>query len=288
MMEKLAILRGVIYEGDDHYIRAIYPTPVISPASCDFISTNNTIEVVFREDSFDPVTRIRRGRLYIGGQLGKAWNPDRVDEGFYRPAHPPPNFSITPEFCGDSWQQNVTSEEVRGQIVQIGGSGYQTSWRVVGLEKISIGDTLFTLRATSLLGALPDLADKIADNNKDMVDAKPVRDAMNALADALHKQQPVSTVDVARETARVILSAWIGADAQEKDLKDVINKIPAARELITNAALVVNRLHPRGKSAERERQANNSETLRPIDDLDAETCVHLIGLILRDIGWAAP
>ena len=62
----------------------------------------------------------------------------------------------------------------------------------------------------------------------------------------------------------------------------------ATMELITNAALIINRLHPRGKSAERERQANDGKALRPIDDLDAETSVHLIGLILRDIGWAAP
>jgi hypothetical protein len=67
MIEKLAVRRGVFYEGDNNDLRAIHPTPVVSRASCPFITTPAGLEVIFREDSFDPVTRIRRGRLYVGG-----------------------------------------------------------------------------------------------------------------------------------------------------------------------------------------------------------------------------
>jgi hypothetical protein len=47
------------------------------------------------------------------------------------------------------------------------------------------------------------------------------------------------------------------------------------------AAKIINRLHPRGKSAEQEKRA-----LRQVIDEDAEASLHLIGLLLREIGWA--
>ena len=68
-MDKLAFRRGVCYEGDAHDLRAIYPIPVVSPATCTFISEHHVPDVVFREDSFDPVTRERWLREF--GQLDK-------------------------------------------------------------------------------------------------------------------------------------------------------------------------------------------------------------------------
>src|SRR5262249_48311174 len=61
------------YEGPICYRRAIVPSPVLSVAT--FIKTSSyageipesttlVTRFVFREDSFDPVTRIRRGRVY--------------------------------------------------------------------------------------------------------------------------------------------------------------------------------------------------------------------------------
>src|ERR1043165_4394277 len=63
----------VFYEGPIGFGRAVWPSPVLSPASviARKEDANQLPEaatwlhkVVFREDSFDPVTRIRRGRLF--------------------------------------------------------------------------------------------------------------------------------------------------------------------------------------------------------------------------------
>src|SRR6266853_1884063 len=64
-----------IYEGDGHYGRPLWPSPVLSiativvrPEDAQGIPNTNylaQVHLVFREDSFDPVTRIRRGRLYM-------------------------------------------------------------------------------------------------------------------------------------------------------------------------------------------------------------------------------
>ena len=38
-MEKLALKRGVFYEGDTQDLRVVSPTPVVSEARCGFIET---------------------------------------------------------------------------------------------------------------------------------------------------------------------------------------------------------------------------------------------------------
>ncbi|HQU08217.1 MAG: hypothetical protein B7Z60_06330 [Ferrovum sp. 37-45-19] len=291
MMEKLALRRGLFYEGDTQDLRPIYPTPVISPISCAFFTPVGGDEVVFREDSFDPVTRIRRGRLYVRNGRGE-WPPGRVDHGHYHPYFPGetgPGGSWLADLSYDAWQANdVHPQEVNGQIVQIGAHGYVTPWRIVGAERIAIGHILLTLRANSLLGVIPELANEITDKEGNVVDSKSVQAALDSLIDAFYRQQATPTVDVARETAKVILTAWIVRTVHGEDLGDAIKKIPGNNCLINWVASIINRLHPRGKSAEQEKRAANGIMLRPVVDEDAEVGVHLVGMLLREIGWLRP
>jgi len=291
MMEKLVLRRGLFYEGDTQDLRAIYPTPVISPISCAFFTPVDGDEVVFREDSFDPVTRIRRGRLYVRNGHGE-WPPGRVDHGHYHPyfrGETGPGNSWIADLSYDAWQANdVHPQEVNGQIVQIGAHGYVTPWRIVGAERITIGHVLLTLRANSLLGIIPELADAIADKDGNTIGAKPVQAALDALVEAFHRQQPIPTVDTARETARVILRWWCGDEVEKEDLNEAIKGIPADQCTPQWASKILARLHPRGKSAEQERQAAKGKPLRPVVEEDAHCAAELVGLLLREIGWAQP
>ncbi len=286
----LAIRRGLVYEGDLYVLRAIHPIPVITTARCEFTEPmpGNPQGIVFREDSFDPVARIRRGRFYReNGDLHQL-SPDHVH-----------NYPFGPHVGvrGGSWDADsryVVVEHVPPGIqleksrVVLGSGDFETLWRVVGAEKTSIGHLLFTLRALSSLGMLPMLANKIKSHGGDAVDSLPIQDTLEHIVKTFHVQQPIQIIDVCRESARVILAAWIGSSADTKDLGKVIARIPEGKEIIRQAAFVINRLHPRGKSAEHEQQAAKGLKLRHLVDEDAETSVHLIGLILRDIGWAAP
>lgn len=118
--------------------------------------------------------------------------------------------------------------------------------------------------------------------------AEPIRDAIDRLINAVHMQQPTPIVDVARETTKVVLTEWIGHSARGKDLGKDIGSIPKDRELLRWASCLVNRLHPRGKSAEIETRAELGVRLRPLVDQDAETSIHLVGFVLREIRWAKP
>ncbi len=291
---RLALRNALVYEIEGNYGRAIHPIPTLTNATCTAIlvaAAGNRTGLLFREDSFDPVSRVRRGRMYVyvenhvrGYQAKNIHNypfgehigvgPDWRAESLYRPLSDGDINTATP---------------LDGAQVDLGDSAFQTVWRVVGAERISTGDLLFTLRAISALGAIPRLAEAIQNEGGDPVDAGPVLAALDTFVDALHVQQPVPVVDVGRETARVILTTWRGpVSAQTKDLGKVIEGITSDKDVARWAASIINRLHPRGKSAEQEKQAIKGIVLRPIIDEDAETCAHLIGLLLREIGWAKP
>jgi len=68
--------QGLVYEGSSNYGRAVWPTPVVTPAKFVFPSeedikaesSSNVFGYRFREDSFDPISRVRRGRFYLANQ----------------------------------------------------------------------------------------------------------------------------------------------------------------------------------------------------------------------------
>ncbi len=283
MIERLAVWQDAFYEGSGYAVRTVHPATVISPVSCDFIPTYGGNKAIFREDSFDPVTRIRRGRLYVDKTSIHRWDQVKIDthNNTYNWGN------LRPTASYESWQPS-NNEKIDGSIIQIGAGGFETKWRIVGLEKIYIGHILLTLRANSLLGVIPELSDTITDKDGSIADVKPVQIALGSLVDAFHRQQAMPTVDVARETAKVILTAWIGQSAEGKDLAKVINEIPNGKDLARWSASIVNRLHPRGKAAERELQASQGIALRTVTDDDAESSVHLVGMLLREIGWVRP
>jgi hypothetical protein len=287
MLERMVLWQGVFYEGNAHAVRTISPQPVISQASCNFIvgvGSHEKDELVFREDSFDPVTRIRRGRLYVNRKAAHVWDQVNIDNGMhlYNWGNWKPDASYEP------WKPDTNFEKFNSLNIQIGGEGLETKWRIVGLEKITIGHVLLTMRATSLLGVIPELANAITDKDGNVIDKKPIRESLDSLVDAFHRQQATSTVDMARETARVILRWWCGDLVEKMDLTDAIKGIPKNRYMAQHASHILAKLHSRGKSSEQERQAEKGSPLRPVIEEDAECAVNLVGLLLREIGWAAP
>jgi hypothetical protein len=301
MSQILALRRGLVYEGDENFMHAIHPLPTITEASCEFYENpigHPGINVVFREDSFDPVTRIRRGRFYCDAGGLNAISQDRVHNHPYGP-----NIGSGGQqgWKAERYLRRIGDEHLRkstrvdGSQVWLGAGNHVTRWRVVSVEKISTDHLLFTLRAVSLVGVVPELAEVIHDKDGGDVSTEPIRQALDALVDALHKQQATPIVDVARETARLVLATWAGEAAMGDDLGDVVKKIrcsegappdPASKCVTRWAGSIVSRLHPRGKSAEQERQTSKGLQLRTVVDEDAECAVHLVGLLLREIGWA--
>ena len=291
MISYFALRRDLAYEGDGNFFRAIHPTPVLTRATWPGLTPTHDApgcpSPLFREDSFDPVTRVRRGRLYVlTNPSSLILSPDRVHNYPYGP-----NIGVDGGWQADGYYRPVATgdfpdaQRIESMELVLGEAPGFTYWRVVAVERISSGELLFTLRARSSLGALPILAESLSARDGNPVAHEPIRAALDQLVDAFHRQQATPIVDVARETVKVILTSWLGASAHGKDLGKVIVEIPDDKPLMCWAASIVNRLHPRGKSAERETRAAQGVKLRPLIDDDAETSIHLVGLLLREAGW---
>lgn len=289
---------GLVYEGTSVYGHGVWPTPVIapallieSPADWDRVPGHADVgsaRLVFREDSYDPASRVRRGRLY-SWQDGQAqpqnWfvqqhpalfedTGHRNHEGRFSKSlltyHPVSRFA-------------ARLRKTPGMMIVMGGFDAMTVWYIVSVELIALGAELITLRSRSNLGVLPEL-DRSAFPYRG---ANIVDEALGKVADAAFRGAAASVIDLCRDAVQVVISHWLvqqGAPepvlnkdlgALVKDLKDGMN-----RQALVDAADLVRILHPRGKSNEQNRLG-----LRPPSDQDGELAIQALGFILREVGW---
>ena len=146
----------LVFEGVSNYGHGIWPTPIISIATlitCDSdwgtlpaSARLDNAHLVFREDSFDPVTRVRRGRLY-------EWRDGALNQTWYFPPHPaePPdrnNMSMDGRLNRMLYTYHPARifglafpRPVRAQLV-LGTQSAPTVWRIV-----SVGNNRFRGRA---------------------------------------------------------------------------------------------------------------------------------------------
>lgn len=163
------IQRNLVYEGSLGDGRPIWPSPVIAPAQIrDSEDASNLIErapqrpkyfgLVFREDFFDPIARIRRGRFYQSG--------DQQPVNWQVYSHPAMVESASPSFDGrhpkslHTYNRTSISAHLRkienGQSVfEIGFENASTFWTIVSIESAITGEELVTLRSSRSFGILP-------------------------------------------------------------------------------------------------------------------------------------
>ncbi|UUZ66314.1 hypothetical protein LP417_35460 (plasmid) [Polaromonas sp. P1-6] len=245
---------------------------------------------MFRESSFDPVSRVRRGLLFQ--KMGNSgWESISVE------AHPASS--------SDQQQRGVGAQRIRkdlsiycecsnllntpgkgeGMRLAIGARDGYSLWKIIQTERTVNSDVLVTLRAESVYGILPALdKSKISPVHLHKVEA-----ALSRVLDAAYRELPTSVVDQCRNAVCVVVTRWAQISTEDEkrqhpDLGQLIKTVQSRHpeKMALHSALdVVNRLHPRGKDNEVERLA-----LRPVHDGDAELAVHAVGFVLREVGWA--
>lgn len=276
---------GDYYEGNFAFLRPIYPRPNVSPVRFD--NLRNYGKVVFREDSYDPTTRIRRGRFYKESQRKVEIPSDTMQ---HKPYPRPVEFTRLDgvrvfEFQSTYEQNNDLNSDLiksRNYDVLIGQSPAETRWTVVDAECLDDGTTLFTLKSLSSFGLLPTLKTKDSE----------IISCTEKVIDAMLKFTPVSIVDVCRESTRIILAnKYENRISRGKDLGEIIRNLDGKHDngklmMVLSAAKIINRFHPRGKTAEQEKQATKEILLRSITDEDAILTVQLFGFLLRELDYA--
>lgn len=283
--------RRLIYEGDSFYGYGLWPAPVITPATLvagddsyrsipesDFLIS---AKLVFREDSFDPVTRVRRGRFYVnhGGQPVQ-WH---VHPHFFLPSQ-----ALTPMnlVTFQRWQASKElGPDTKRAIVALGIADAYSLWRVIDIERISSGDDLVTLRARSSLGLLPDMKEAAIPE----ADRGHVLEVLDKVSEAAYRAGPESVIDRCRDACQVCVGVWLASrldanDVKTLDLSPLLDKLERelkkdAPTILLHAGRIIARLHAR-KPNEQVKRGTRSNT-----EGDAESALSNLGLVLRDLRW---
>jgi hypothetical protein len=279
----------LVYEGQACYGYGLSPSPVLSLATVIYEESNFQnipagadlfhADTVFREDSFDPVTRIRRGRLYkTPGIQPQEWRviPNAMFQGVAG--------QIQMRLHG--FDSNLISSErdtFRNALIALGSADAYTLWRVVSVERIITGEDLLTLRARSSLGIVPE----INESTIPLDAVSKVKETLTRLSDAAYRAGPESIVDRAKDAAQWCVAVWLAdrkGDPKFRtfDLGKIANALDGEeRSVIQNVGRALARLHARGKPNVQEEKGS-----RPVTEDDAEFALASVGILLREIGWS--
>lgn len=278
----------LVYQGLSGHGHALSPSPVLSAAavlsSADELGQMRLgrgpadADLLFREDSFDAVTRIRRGRLYRATPVRP--EPWKVSTNHELPDQGRPDVYV---FAFDSDLVGDIGRDADKKLIALGVAEAYTLWRIVHAERIVTGETLLTLRARSSLGVLPELNASVVP-----VDAREKAiETLGKLSEAAYRSGPESIVDRAKDAAQWCIGAWLAAlkgdpKFRTHDLGKITNALEGEAVSVTqNVGRALARLHARGKpNVQEERET------RPVTEDDAEFALAAVGMILREIGWA--
>lgn len=292
---------GLVYEGRDGPTHPVWLTPILVQATLienpgdlqklpgDFDSS--PYNWMFVDQSFDPASRVRRGRLFQSfGNAG--WETVHVEA---HPAHSSDVNRIANGVGRTGKELSVFMEctsllqkRNRGEGMQLalGQRDSYSLWLIIQTERIATGDVLVTLRAESPFGILPQL-----DKSKIHPDyVKGVEAALERVLNSAYRELPQSVVDHCRNAAVMVISRWMQAETGagapvEQDLGHWIRAVKnhfGEHEMVAlrSALEAINRLHPRGKDNEA-----NKYQLRQVEEADAEYAVHAISFVLRELKW---
>ncbi len=286
---------GLVYEGSGSPDIPSIPLPIVTHAKLiekpeDWKSLpgpSETFGWMFREDSFDAVTRTRRGRLY-------AKKEGTQPEMHTVPRHPydGPDVHFTGGARRKSMYVYMSCFELlnmpnsgQGLTLALGSSRGASAWRIVQTESLFNGSVMVTLKALTAYGIVPEL-------NREQIDERfrtSVTQAVAKVVDAAFKESPGSVVDHCKDAMQVVMSSWLVQNgypetAIGKEVAQTSKILEAAQYgkfCAANLGKIAGLLHTRNKS-----NAKLGKGYRSLVEEDAEFALQSLGLTLRELGWA--
>jgi hypothetical protein len=245
---------------------------------------------VFREDTFDAVTRTWRGRLYESAEFAQPYNhrvvPHPYEDPFGRAEGAGGRTSKSLYVYKACVSLLSKARQGMGSTLALGMPQAASAWRIIQTEVLASGCIMVTLKSLSAYGILPDVdTAKIPQEFQ-----KPTLQALERVLNSAFRETPISVIDHCRNAMTVLLSRWLVTQGHDrsilgKDLGNVaaaIASAPYEKRCVSWLAHVIARLHVRGKGNE----AHTKGLRDPVEE-DAELALHALGFALRDIDWAA-
>jgi len=285
---------GLIYEGISNYGHGLSPAPLILPATLiqsqdDWRNIPTTgdpraARLCFREDFFDPLSRIRRGRLYEDSlHQPMDWEVHKhpsVDEETDRNSISGRFSKRLFSFSSLHIDANST-HGLAGALIVLGASPSTTVWNILLVERSSSNEDVITIRSRHGFGLLPQIAlDQIPEAGRERV-----RRELDKVLDAAHRQSGIAVVDLCRAAATVVLSEWLIGEGnpestRSQDLGSLVAQLDGSSEVKKFAARLIQRLHSRGKPNEQSRLGT-----RDVVDEDGVLAIETLAFLLREVGW---
>jgi hypothetical protein len=290
----------LFYEGSGNWGHGIWPSPVVSIATVlitedDLSSLPATTadlghaKLVFREDSFDPVTRIRRGRFYCGSNVQPMeWHvqthpafKEEVGQKDHQGNLIKRLYSFYP------WSAFVELKREKAErLVALGAQSAFTLWHVIGIERIVTGEDMVTLRARSALGVLPEIQiERVPEAGRDHA-----LQTLDKVVESVYRAGSESVIDRCRDAAQACLGVWMADRFKDEDMRSIdlgaqIKSLEKQDQeifpvIIVSVCKAIARLHARCKPNEQVKR----EGRLPVEG-DAESAVAMLGLFLRELGW---
>jgi hypothetical protein len=291
---------GLVYEGSIGRAYGVWPRPFITPAHV--VESDLDLEkiypgpnigraaLIYREDSFDPVTRIRRGRFYSRpDSTPQQWtcepHPALPSEAKYQSAASPTGWHSKRIYGFNDWRaSHLKAHQTR---VALGFGDAFTLWRLISVERMITGDDLVTLQARSSFGVITEIDEKkIPETHR-----KHVVETINKVVDSANRAGSKSIVDRCRDAAQVLIGVRHADEANDKtwivdELGKQIKRLCESgdfskRIVVINAASIIARLHARKPN---ERTARD---LRPLVEEDALLALQCLSGLIRELVYSA-
>lgn len=289
---------GLIYEGAGNPDLPALPLPTVTQAKLiekpeDWNClpsglSSDPFEWVFREDSFDASTRVRRGRLYqtYGNSQPSA---HQVSRHPYDPSSFSSNVGIRVSKSLNAYTScyellNMPRHGV-GATLALGGTLGASAWRIIQTEMLASRAVMVTLKSLSSYDILPEIDPQKIDN----AFRPQIAQSINRVLDSAFKESPISVIEHCRDALAVILARWLAQNGGDPTvlgddlakLAEKIEKPPFEKFCAANLGKTVGLVHNRGKT-----NVASVKGLRPPLEEDAAMAVHAVGFVLRELRWA--
>jgi hypothetical protein len=283
---------NAVYEGSSTSCATrVVPNPLLLPIR--FLSTDEPRPIdqndgysmeIFREESFDPVTKIRRGRVFSRRHqscLKSIWHVQdhlRSDLPVVNWAHGVAQEIALVNYSADNLFDLRKPENIRHRPrVLLGWEEHCTIWQIVSVETPIHSGPFLTLKALYSLGDLPELVESAIP----LLIRSRLVEEWDKLDGTLNRLAAVDVVDRCRAFLSIVFGHLCGDST--RDLSDAINLYAknGKEDVHVSAGRIVAKLHSRGKPNEQ-----HARDLRPPNDADAQLALRCVGIILLDLGWA--
>ena len=292
--------RNAIYEGEPRHGYRVMPPPMITPIR--FMENDTLPEIcrgpdqlpirLFREDYFDSVTKIKRGRVFSCSYelqpqqwyASDAYTPPNYSiMGKRQVFMQPPEGTITTKLATYLRDTLADQKNLHQKKVVLGQDSHISYWKVIGTESNLVGTPVLTLKATHTYNDIPTLV-------KGTLDPETEADLLASLEkieSSINRQSATEVVDRCRDALSIAFGYCI--KNRTKDLSEAIrlrksspDKPTGEDDLCSLSGKIVARLHSRGKPNE---QSKNNVPM--LNDHDSDLALSCLRTALRELGYAS-